>query len=133
MRIFIRKISTRTTRADLMRFVEGAVKSRFRMPLGTSAEVRACEIMEIYDLDLRTLEYHGLVEVFPDKAAEAAIRKLNGRLLNGRKVMVREYTHRSRYNGESVKYQEKRRRNLQVSFTKRIVTEGMQQFLRKFG
>jgi len=133
VRIFIRNIPNRTTRSDLMRFAQNAIKPRFRLPLGTAGEVRACEIMEIRDPDLRTLERHGLVEVFPHNVAEAAIRKLNGRLLNGRRVMVREYLHRSRYNGESIPFDEKRRRNLEISFSKRVVTEGLQQFSRRFG
>ena len=125
MRVFVRRIPPGTTRKDLIRFVDGALSGRFRLPLLPAPEIRSCKIMEIHDLDIGTTERHGLLSVLPDKAARKVIRRLNGRALNRKKVLVREYRRRSRNNAKGVAFEEKRRRNLSIGEPERVRIEGL--------
>ncbi len=93
MIIFIRKIPVNTYPSDLHDFVSPALRMSF---LRQSGYIVKAEILILEDKLNRTLEFHGLVHVNSDVAGHRAIKKLTGKLLKGKRVIVREYhAHRN--------------------------------------
>lgn len=89
--IFIRNVPELTLRKDLIAFVTPALKAL----LSPSGKVVKAEILVLLDARTKQMEYHGLVTVDSEKAGRRALKKLNGKRLNGRLVMVREFAIRS--------------------------------------
>ncbi len=86
MDVFIGNLSPRTTLNDLVVFFKGfAPGARF----------------QIFDKQFEdgSRSRYAVAIVEPDKLAEKAIKKLNGAFLQGSKVVLREFLHRS-YNNE---------------------------------
>lgn len=94
MIIFIRKIPEDTTISELMQFVEPSLKSWFARR-GTVIDV---QILVLRNRQSGAIEYHGLVNVVPDKAAERAVKRLKRQIFRGMKRMVRPYVTRSWHN-----------------------------------
>lgn len=92
MIIFIRKIPTDTRYADIIGFIEPALKGGLFRRAGTIVKV---EIIGFRDIRYHTFEFHGLVTIEPDSAGMRALRLLKGKRLNNRLVMVRQYFERS--------------------------------------
>ncbi|MCP4433365.1 MAG: hypothetical protein GY806_20505 [Gammaproteobacteria bacterium] len=59
------------------------------------AKVKRCEILEILNTETKTIEYHGLVQIDPSKAALKVVERVNGGRLQGKFIEVRKYVHRS--------------------------------------
>ncbi len=82
MDVFIGNLSPRTTLSDLVTFFKSfASDSRF----------------QIFDKQFEngSKTRFAVASIEPDKLGEKAIKKLNGQLLNGEAVVIREYLHRS--------------------------------------
>ena len=95
MILFIRKIPANTKLSELIGFVEPTVKGGlFRR----SGIIRDAKILALRDLKLRTLEFHGLVTVEPDKVAMRVIKKLRGKRFKGKFVVIRQYFQRDWHN-----------------------------------
>jgi hypothetical protein len=56
-----------------------------------------CEILRLEDRGKKTIEYHGLIGIEPEKICHSLIRRLNGTILFGKRVEVRPYIKRSVY------------------------------------
>ncbi len=98
MWVFVRRINSSTTRRELEKFVgKGLKPSWIFFPFPTHGDIKRCEILCITDKDTKAVEYHGLVEIIPPKAAVSAVLRLNGSLLKGKVVEVRKYFRRSSY------------------------------------
>lgn len=95
MIIFIRKISANTKLSELIDFVEPAVKGGLFRKGGV---IKGAKILALKDTRLRTVEYHGLVNVEPEKEALRAIKKLKGQRFKGKFVVIRQYYQRSWHN-----------------------------------
>lgn len=95
MIIFIRKIPANTKLSEIIGFVEPAIKGGIFRKGGV---IRDAKILALRDLRLRTLEFHGLVTIEPDKAALRAIKKLKGKRFKGKFVAVRQYFQRDWHN-----------------------------------
>jgi RNA recognition motif-containing protein len=96
MILFVRNIPSHTLPDDLAHFAESAVENRlFSL---TPGSITKCETLLIVDKHSNAFEYHGLVHIDNDKAAQRAIKLLNGNKLNGAVVSVREYFSRSWHN-----------------------------------
>lgn len=95
MIIFIRKIPANTKLSELIAFVEPTVKGGLFRKGGV---IRDAKVLALRDLRLRTLEFHGLVTVEPDKIALRAIKKLKGKRFKGKFVVVRQYFERDWHN-----------------------------------
>ncbi|HIP52871.1 MAG TPA: RNA-binding protein [Chromatiales bacterium] len=92
MEIFVRNIPSSSTRHELKQFIQ---RGLWRLlPIGAKPRIDSCSILKITDQNGLS-EYHGLVEVQPDKAARTAIRRLNGKVFKGRVVELRPYYKRS--------------------------------------
>lgn len=95
MIIFIRKIPANTKLSELIAFIEPTVKGGLFRRGGV---IKDAKILAMRDLRLRTLEFHGLVTVEPDKIALRTIKKLKGKRLKGKFVVVRQYFQRDWHN-----------------------------------
>lgn len=92
MIIFIRAIPELTKKSDLLAFVSPRLVNKLRFINGRVLNI---EILVLQDSKIKFVEYHGLVTVDSEKAGRLAIKKLNGTLFKGKRVIVREYVERS--------------------------------------
>jgi len=82
---------------ELEKFVgKGLQPSWMLFPFQSHSILKRCEILQIFDPETKTAEYHGLAQIDPGKAA-ALIKRLNGRKLLGTPIEVRKYIRRSSY------------------------------------
>ena len=128
MKLFIPRIPAQTTRSDLYRFVESAGKGRIPNLFSKKPEILSCEVVVIIEKN-GLKERHGVVEIMPDKAAKAVVRRLHGKALNGKRVIVREYFERQKEKNIEMQ-DEKRRPELKIRKQKTVQIEGLQYFSR---
>jgi RNA recognition motif-containing protein len=96
MKIFVRRIPRDTTKKELIDFVLGPfVKKSWLSFKAVNPDLLACQIIKVTDQDTGVVEYHGILRVSPDDAAEKMIRRLNGQPLKQIKVAVRRYFDRA--------------------------------------
>jgi hypothetical protein len=93
--VFIRLLPESVTQNELRRFVSNGLRSRWLIAFPVSGKIRSVEIRKFTNGTSRSVEYHGIVDIEPAKAAVKAIRKLNRTLLKGKEVEVRKYYQRS--------------------------------------
>jgi len=60
----------------LQAFAEDLLTLPWYLPMRPKIKVKRCTVVKIKDLERNTLEFHGLLEVTPDKSAMQAIRRL---------------------------------------------------------
>lgn len=92
MTLFIRGISEYTKKSDLWEFVAPELNNRLRL---MHSKVVKSEILILQDKNTKSIEFHGLVHVNSERAGRHAIKKLNGKLFQGKRVAIREYIQRS--------------------------------------
>lgn len=103
MLIFIRRIPEMTQIADLAAFVNPALKRGLLISPGKIIKIK---ILGLHEKAITQYEFHGLVEVEPEKAGRRVIEKLNGKLLKGKRVIVGEYIQRSWHNDRRTNHAE---------------------------
>lgn len=91
----MRRIPANTKHAEISEFVSPVLKNGY---FRKSGHILNVEILALQDSRIGTIEYHGLVTLDSEAAAQKAVRGLQNRRLNGRMVVVRPYYHRSWYN-----------------------------------
>lgn len=82
-----------TTLEELERFARSGVG--FFLSFGGAARVRNCDILDIEDPSQGTHESHGLISFATQADADRAVRRLNGKRLNGKEIEVRPYQNRA--------------------------------------
>jgi len=98
MWVFLRQIPKGSTCEELGNFVSKGLKPSWMLyPFPSHAKVKRCEILQIFNLETKTTEYHGLVQIDPSMAALSVIERLNGRELGGKHIEVHKYFRRSSY------------------------------------
>ncbi len=96
MWLFIRRIRYTTTRKQLERFIARGLQHHWLfIPLPSKAHIKRCEILQITNGQGHEAEFHGLVDIEPASAAQAAIEKLDGKELKGKAVQIRKFFRRS--------------------------------------
>ena len=65
--------------------------------LGVGLMVTALDILQFTNPYPRTVEYHGLIEIEPEKPAMKAVGKLDRLRVRGQHIGVRKYHRRSSY------------------------------------
>ena len=96
MLVFLRLLPAFTDRRDIGRFVRQAIGPHWYNPFRPKIQIVACDILRITDLDTRLTEYHGLVQLDNPDRDPNALQRLGEAQLNGSKLEVREFHHRSR-------------------------------------
>lgn len=120
MKILIAHIPSRIERQDLMDLVENSVRSTWLSFIRRNGTVTKCKMVRILDLDTGGVEHHGLIDIFPERAAEKAIRRLNNKFLKGHRLTVRRWVDRTLMVAGEKKLPEgqsvcKRRKNLEIT------------------
>lgn len=92
MIIFLRNIPGDTSRSEIVEFVTPAIKTWWFRKKGEIVKVEMLCLRNTYN---KLTEYHGLVHIKPDLAAQRAIKKLNGKFFRGKRILVRQYFIRS--------------------------------------
>jgi len=116
MILFIRGVPESTKISELRDFVSPALVNRMRLVNG---KVLKSEVLILQDKKTKLVEFHGLVTVDSEKAGHLAIKKLNGDLFKGRRVVVREYVQRSWKNDRRENHAEKVDPPLKISGRRR--------------
>ena len=94
MKIFIRNLPTGTSPSSLQEFAQTALTPAWYQPLHKKIPIKDCQVLQIKDLDLKTTEFHGLLEISPYKIAIEAIARINGRSFKGRSLEARKWRER---------------------------------------
>lgn len=98
MWILLCQIPNESTRPQLGSFVsKGLKRSCLFFPFPSPSIIKRCEILQVFSPESKTTEYHGLIQIDPDKAAQSLIKRLNGQKLQGELIEVRKYFRRSSY------------------------------------
>jgi len=95
MKILLRNLPNSTTQRELRKLSERSVSPQWYTPFSVKGKVVNCEVRKVKDQDSGLVEYQGLLEIKPFKAAQMAIKKLNGQKLKGRLVVARKWHDRS--------------------------------------
>ena len=99
MIIILKKIPFNTTEIQIENFLETAVKGGL---LSKSGYIDNISFLAKKQIETDKIEYHGLVTILPDSIAKRAIKKLNGKMLNGKYIVIAEYKNRSWHNDQRV-------------------------------
>jgi hypothetical protein len=92
MIVFLRRVPKDLSLAELLEFLEPALKGGLFRAAG---EVVTANLLEMRTLQTLEPEYHAVVHIKPDEAAERVIKKLHGEMLRGRRVALHEYVVRN--------------------------------------
>ena len=95
MIVFLRRIPADTNKVEIASFMEPALKGGL---FGKQGHISDIKILALKDKQKNKIEYHGLVRVDPESAAERAIKRLNLKSINGKNIIVREYFMRNWHN-----------------------------------
>lgn len=114
MYVILVRLPSYTTYSDIGEFLEPVLK---RGIFGRKGVIENIEIQILYDPQMNTKEYHGVIRISPDSAAERVIRKLDRKKLNGKHITVREFHLRNWHNdkresGQRLKKYLTERRNI---------------------
>jgi len=122
MKILIPHVPSAITRQELLSIVQGAVKPKWFMPFRSGGTVAKCKLVRILDMDTGGVEFHGLIDIYPEKTAEKTIKRLHGTTINGYRLSVRKWVDRTLMTGGQKNLPLgqstcKRRRHLEISIT----------------
>jgi len=95
MIIILKNIPEHTVRHEIEGFVKPAIRGGF---LRKNGRIGKISIHVQNDTVANTFKYHSLVTVEPDSVALKAIKKLYGKPIHGRHIVVHEYHIRSWHN-----------------------------------
>ena len=90
MKLIIPRISDSTKRRDISDFVNTVLEKIFRLPFSASPKIVSCRVLT-ESIGVGIIQRSGFIDVTPDDAGLRVIRKLNGKILRGKKVAVKEY------------------------------------------
>jgi len=96
MWLLLSRIPKGATCKELEKFIgRGLQPSWMLLPLLSHSILKRCEILQIFNPETKTAEYHGLVQIDSGKASTPLIKRLSGRKLLGAPIEVRKYIRRS--------------------------------------
>ncbi|MDP2901866.1 MAG: RNA-binding protein [Methylovulum sp.] len=99
MLVFFKNIPPTTQKSDLLEFIKPVTKRGFfdrffRLP-GTIVDIT---MLNLLDHEKNRVNVHGIVTIMPDDVANLVIKQLDRKVVNGRRITVREYHMRSEQN-----------------------------------
>jgi len=104
MIIFLRRIPGNTKKHEIIDFVSPALKGGLFQKSGHIEQVK---ILVLKNTQTNALEFHGLVTIDPDVAAERIIKKLNRKYFKDKPIAVREFYYRSWHNDHRINMHER--------------------------
>ena len=91
MLIFLARIPQNTNKSNIINFLNPAVKGGLFFKSGI---IKSLKIMRYRDIDANLSPRHCLVRIEPDTVAQRVIGKLNRKIVNGKRINVREFKTR---------------------------------------
>ena len=92
MLVFFRNIPPTTQKADLVGAIKPVMKKRFFFDFfhrpGAIVNVM---LLDLLDKRQNKVNVHGVVTILPDDVADLVIKQLDRKVINGRRITVREY------------------------------------------
>jgi len=100
MLVLFKNIPPNTKKKDLLAIVEPAIKRHgfFYRLFSLPGAVVDIAFLNLFDNDNNMVNFHAVVMIMPDDIAVAAIKQLDRKVVNGRRVTVREFHIRSEKN-----------------------------------
>lgn len=99
MLVFFKNIPPDTQKTDLIGFIKPAIKRSFFYRLfSLPGAIVDITLLHLLDKDKNMVNVHGVVTIMPDDVAALVIKQLDRRVVNGRRITVREYHIRSETN-----------------------------------
>lgn len=95
MIIILKKIPANTNNMQIKEFIKPALKGGV---FSKSGRIDNISFLVKKNIKTQHVEYHALVTIMPDSVARRVIKKLNGKRINGKHIVVNEYRHRSWHN-----------------------------------
>ncbi len=99
MLVFFRNIPPTTEKSDLISAIKPVMKRRFFFDFfhrpGAIVNVM---LLDLLDKKQNKMNVHGVVTILPDDVANLVIKQLDRKVINGRRVTVREYHIRHPHN-----------------------------------
>ena len=145
MKIFIRNLPSSTTQRELRIFAEQLLSPKWYTPFAVKGKILNCEVRKVKDQESGEIQYYGLMEIKPFKAAQMAIKKLNGQTLKGRRIEARKWHDRSYQADRRDRYRrntwdpskerrsnERRRSQLEVEVKSNVRVEAVKGFNRQY-
>jgi len=99
LNIYLGRILSNTTKKDIEGFLLPVLKGNILQKKGMINRVK---ILALENEITREKEYHAIVAITPDQAADRVQKKLNRKALNGKHIAVREYFIRSWHNDSRI-------------------------------
>ncbi|AKH20123.1 hypothetical protein [Sedimenticola thiotaurini] len=94
MKILIPHVPPTITRQALTEVIQAALKPRWYFPFHNGPAVTKCKLVRILDVDSGAIEFHGLIDIYPDDKVNKTIKRLNGTTINGFRLSVRKWIDR---------------------------------------
>jgi len=99
MLVFFKNIPPTTQKKDLIGFIKPVIKRSFFYRLfwlpGTIVDIT---LLNLLDNEQHMVNVNGVVTIMPDDIASLVIKQLDRKVVNGRRITVREYHIRSEQN-----------------------------------
>ena len=95
MIVFLRRIPANTKKHEISDYLEPILKGGL---LQKSGRIENIKILVMKDTQTNALEFHGLVKIDLESAAQRVIKKLNRKVFKGKNIAVREYFYRTWHN-----------------------------------
>jgi hypothetical protein len=99
MLVFFKNIPPTTQKKDLIGFIKPVIKRNFFYRLfwlpGTIVDIT---LLNLLDNEQHMVNVNGVVTIMPDDIASLVIKQLDRKVVNGRRITVREYHIRSEQN-----------------------------------
>ncbi len=121
MKLVIPHVPPSITRQELAAVIQAALKPRWYFPFRNGATVTTCKLIRVLDLESGAIEFHGLIDIYPDNKVEKIIKRLKGVTLNGFRLTVRRWVDRPQTiddsKGPPNGRRHKRRSHLEISIS----------------
>ncbi len=99
MLVFFKNVPPTTNKNDLVGFIKPAIKrSFFYRFFSLPGAIVDITLLKLLDKEQNMVNVHGVVTIMPDDVAALVIKQLDRKVVNGRRITVREYHLRSEQN-----------------------------------
>lgn len=95
MKLFLRGLPLDVTPQELHDFVVKVITPPWYRPFASRGTLKSCLLLRMKDLERDTLEYHGLLDIQPAQAAQAALQSLGDSRFREARVQVSKWQPRT--------------------------------------
>lgn len=99
MQVILKRIPKNTTHKQILHFVKPCLEGSLFRKLG---KIKRISVLVHKHRISNMIEFHVILDIYPEEAAKRAINKLHGQLLNGHSIDVAEYNERCIYNHNNI-------------------------------